>query len=204
MCWMMKSLVLFIKWVWLALSLSLKHRVQRPPRRKRTPIQWLRFKFNKTILTRKLLSLAMRADHYCHSLKQVSCLIKQVLPVDTSCFMWTHTVYESDECGEILNCSTIQSGAQRLYPEGLTGGTSCFSIRTESQYYNIQNTTSWRLHWNAKGQAQVKTLQDFTVINTVNLFYDFFFFKRVNLFYTFLLSLVTVNCSSGSFEIVNS
>ncbi len=60
--------------------------------------------------------------------------------------MCTHTVYESDVRGEILNCSTIQSGAQQLYPEDLAGGTSCFSIQTESQSYNIQNTTSWRLH----------------------------------------------------------
>lgn len=79
MWWMRKSLVLFIKWVWLALSLSLKHRVQSPPRGECTLLQWLCFKINKTIHTRTLLSLAMRADHYYHDLKQVSCLIKEGL-----------------------------------------------------------------------------------------------------------------------------
>lgn len=105
----------FIKWVWLALPLSLKHRVQSPTQGKGSLLHWLYFKINKTFHARKLLSLAVRADHYCHGLKQVSSPIKQLL------------------CGHLLNtwiwCMWwhLKMFCGFSYPEGHTGGTSSSS-----------------------------------------------------------------------------
>lgn len=127
MWWMRKSLVLFIKWVWLALSLSLKHRVQSPPRVECTLLQWLCFKINKTIHTRTLLSLAMRTDHYCQSLKQVSnkrgsCQYRHhLVHVNTHkriwCTWWDLIMFNGSR------------KAQRLYQEHPTGCMSCFIIQ---------------------------------------------------------------------------
>lgn len=79
-----------------------------PSRGKRMLLQWLHFKINKTIHTRKLLGLAIRADHYCHTLKQVPCHIKnwEVYPVNVLGSMWTH-VWESNDRNlqaEVLKC----------------------------------------------------------------------------------------------------